>query len=87
MPADTESHRKLAAILSADVVGYSRLMSQDERATLDTLTAYREVMGAHSGDPSYGVPRRYRCSTPTFRMTSMNRGWVRTGSLDRATFR
>lgn len=37
--------RKLAAILSADVKGYSRLMGEDEVATIRTLTAYREVMG------------------------------------------
>jgi adenylate cyclase len=36
--------RKLAAILSADVKGYSRLMGEDEIATVRTLTAYREVM-------------------------------------------
>ncbi len=36
--------RKLAAILSADVVGYSRLMAQDEAATIQTLTGYREVI-------------------------------------------
>ncbi len=36
--------RKLAAILSADVKGYSRLMGEDEVATIRTLTAYREVM-------------------------------------------
>jgi adenylate cyclase len=36
--------RKLAAILSADVQGYSRLMGEDEEATVRTLTAYREVM-------------------------------------------
>ncbi len=35
---------KLTAILSADVKGYSRLMSEDEEATIRTLTAYREVM-------------------------------------------
>jgi class 3 adenylate cyclase len=35
--------RKLAAILSADVVGYSRLMGDDDRAALDTLTTYRQV--------------------------------------------
>ena len=29
--------RKLAAILSADVVGYSRLMGEDEAATVQTL--------------------------------------------------
>jgi len=36
--------RKLTAILSADVKGYSRLMGEDEEATIRTLTAYREVM-------------------------------------------
>jgi adenylate cyclase len=36
--------RKLAAILSADVKGYSRLMGQDDEATVRTLTAHREVM-------------------------------------------
>ncbi len=36
--------RKLTAILSADVEGYSRLMEEDEEATVRTLTAYREVM-------------------------------------------
>ncbi|MGD2038133.1 MAG: adenylate/guanylate cyclase domain-containing protein, partial [Desulfobacterales bacterium] len=35
--------RKLTAILSADVEGYSRLMAEDEGATVRTLTAYREV--------------------------------------------
>jgi class 3 adenylate cyclase len=33
-----EVERKLAAILSADVVGYSRLMAEDEAATIRTLT-------------------------------------------------
>ena len=36
--------RKLAAILSADVKGYSRLMSEDEAYTIGTLTEYRELM-------------------------------------------
>jgi adenylate cyclase len=36
--------RKLAAILSADVEGYSRLMGEDEEATVRTITAYREVL-------------------------------------------
>jgi TolB-like protein/class 3 adenylate cyclase len=39
--------RKLAAILSADVQGYSRLMGEEEEATVRTLTAYREVMSSH----------------------------------------
>jgi TolB-like protein/class 3 adenylate cyclase/Tfp pilus assembly protein PilF len=36
--------RKLAAILSADVEGYSRLMDDDEEATVRTLTAYRNAI-------------------------------------------
>jgi adenylate cyclase len=36
--------RRLAAILAADVVDYSRLMEADEEATLATLNAYREVI-------------------------------------------
>jgi adenylate cyclase len=38
--------RKLTAILSADVEGYSRLMSQDEVGTIRTLTTYREAMSS-----------------------------------------
>ncbi len=41
-PAGVE--HKLAAILSADVVGYSRLMAEDEAATIHTLTDYREAI-------------------------------------------
>jgi len=37
--------RKLAAIFSADVEGYSRLMGEDELATVQTLTSYKETMG------------------------------------------
>jgi hypothetical protein len=44
MKEEARMERKLAAILSADVKGYSRLMSEDELATVRTLTAYREVM-------------------------------------------
>ena len=36
--------RKLTAILSADAVGYSRLMAEDEAATVKTLATYRKVM-------------------------------------------
>ncbi|MBI3796619.1 MAG: tetratricopeptide repeat protein [Deltaproteobacteria bacterium] len=44
-PQGRRIERKLTAILSADVKGYSRLMGEDEVATIRTLTAYREVMG------------------------------------------
>jgi adenylate cyclase len=36
--------RRLAAIFAADVEGYSRLMGADEVATLDALTARREIL-------------------------------------------
>ena len=36
-------HRKLTAILSADVAGYSRLMQDDEAATVTTLEAYKQI--------------------------------------------
>jgi len=36
--------RKLTAILSADVVGYSRLMEDNEEATIQTLNTYRNSM-------------------------------------------
>ncbi len=39
--------RKLAAILSADVVGYSRLMAGDEEAAIRAITARREEVELH----------------------------------------
>ncbi|MGR9089644.1 MAG: adenylate/guanylate cyclase domain-containing protein, partial [Gammaproteobacteria bacterium] len=45
--------RKLTAILSADVAGYSRLVEDDDEATIRTLTTYRQLMreriDAHRG--------------------------------------
>ncbi|HEX6010838.1 MAG TPA: tetratricopeptide repeat protein [Geminicoccaceae bacterium] len=47
-PADepTAAKRKLAAILSADVKGFSRLMEADEEGTLRTLKSYRATIDA-----------------------------------------
>ncbi len=42
--APEEFKRKLTAILSADVEGYSRLMGEDEEATVRTLNMYKEMM-------------------------------------------
>ena len=36
--------RRLAAILAADVAGYSGLMGEDEEATLGTLKTYRKII-------------------------------------------
>ena len=42
--SDPSSRRKLAAKLSADVVGYSRLMAANEFATVETLKSYRDII-------------------------------------------
>ena len=47
MPVQSDAvsqRRKLAAILSADVAGYSRLMGEDEQATVQTLQSYRALI-------------------------------------------
>jgi TolB-like protein/class 3 adenylate cyclase/tetratricopeptide (TPR) repeat protein len=41
------SEHRLAAVLMADVVSYSRLMAEDEDATVRTVTAYREEIELH----------------------------------------
>ena len=42
--AETRVERRLAAILAADVVGYSRLMGIDEVSTLEALKAHRREL-------------------------------------------
>ena len=42
--AEDRVERRLAAILAADVVGYSRLMGEDEEGTPATLKSYRSVI-------------------------------------------
>ena len=45
VPVETDNlRRRLAAIMSADVREYSRLMRQDEAATVQTLKSYRDIM-------------------------------------------
>ncbi|MGV7223769.1 MAG: adenylate/guanylate cyclase domain-containing protein [Nitrospinales bacterium] len=44
MPTEEKVTRKLRAILSADVKGYSLLMSDDEAFTVKTLKSYRALM-------------------------------------------
>jgi adenylate cyclase len=41
-----EVKRKLTAILSTDVKGYSRLMGEDEEWTVRTLKVYKDIMGS-----------------------------------------
>src|ERR1035438_10724604 len=52
--AEARVERRLAAILAADVVGYSRLMGTDEAGTLAALKRHRETIfdpavAAHNG--------------------------------------
>jgi len=53
MPSEQKATRKLRAILSADVKGYSLLMAKDEISTLQTLKDSRNIMSErikeHSG--------------------------------------
>src|SRR5262245_11446071 len=51
--ANARVERRLAAILAADVVGYSRLMGADEEGTLAALKAYRRDLL----DPAIGEYR------------------------------
>src|ERR1700733_8502315 len=44
MTKESTIERRLAAILAADVAGYSRLMGQDEVATLNALKAHRREL-------------------------------------------
>jgi class 3 adenylate cyclase len=44
--------RKLTAVFSGDVAGYSRFMGEDEAATVKTLEAYKRVM--------YGLIKQHR---------------------------
>ncbi|HSD09843.1 MAG TPA: adenylate/guanylate cyclase domain-containing protein [Candidatus Binatia bacterium] len=55
MPADPSktTKRRLAAVLSGDAVGYSRLMSEDEEATIAALgkarETFRSLIASHEG--------------------------------------
>ncbi len=44
---ETSTRQRLAAILAADVSGFSRLMAKDETGTVNALDAAREVFGRH----------------------------------------
>jgi len=44
--AEEGFRRKLTAVFSADAAGYSRLMAEDEAATVKTIAAYRDAMAS-----------------------------------------
>src|ERR1700752_2406538 len=43
-PRDCDMKRKIAAIMAADIAGYSRLVAEDEEETLRRLASYRAVI-------------------------------------------
>ena len=51
--AENKMQRKLTAILSADVKGYSKLMGSDDESTVNTITTYREIV-SHLVDKHQG---------------------------------
>ena len=56
--------RRMAAILAADVVGYSRLMGKDEEKTLATLKTYRSIIDsliARRGPHLWERRRQFNC--------------------------
>ena len=53
--ASEEFKRKLTTIFSADVVDYSRLMGEDESATVKTLETYKGVIFSLSNSTEEGL--------------------------------
>ena len=53
MPEKQKVKRKLSAILSTDVKGYSLLMANDEVHTIETLTSYRQIISDRIMDNNY----------------------------------
>ena len=43
----SNGERRLAAVIAADVVGYSRLMQEDDQATVWALTERRALIAVH----------------------------------------
>ena len=56
--ADSQVHQKLAAILAADVAGYSRLMEADETATMSRTTMTNTTIAMRR----YPLTRRFPLS-------------------------
>ena len=56
--SDTAIRRRLAAIMAADVVGYSRLMAADEIGTVARLEAARSVFKTRSSRTKVALSTR-----------------------------
>jgi hypothetical protein len=53
----TAAARKLTAILAADVVGYSRMMGEDEAGTAKAVREHREAAHPITLNANYGFPQ------------------------------
>ena len=67
MPDPMPEHRRLAAIMFTDMVGYSALSQQDERRALRLLDEQRAVLraafDAHGGKEIEAIGDLGRCPT------------------------
>ena len=54
--AEKYAQRRLAGILAVDVVGYSRLMGEDEEGTLEALKAHRNDWSTALRDTDHRLP-------------------------------
>jgi len=64
--SEARVERRLAAILAVDVVGYSRLMGEDEEGTLAALRAVRREFGVPKS-PSIAAASSKRLATASLR--------------------
>jgi hypothetical protein len=64
--AEKRGKRKLTAIMSADVVGYSRLMEDEEETTVSTITEYREVIVGYVEKLTIYTPMRHKFGVTDF---------------------
>src|SRR5512138_3795909 len=74
------STRRLAAILAADVAGYSRLMGVDEEGTLAALKTHRrDVIGSKIAEHHGGCSQQTEKSdepSSSSRRAQCRRGWL-----------
>jgi len=76
--AETRVERRLAAILAADVVGYSRLMNIDEVSTLEALKAHRRELVTRRLPLIMAVSSRPQAMA---HWSNLPASWMRSGAL------